>query len=104
MTQMAGVTDHFVRRAIERVRCNAKEAVELGKDLLDAIAKGRPDVEFVARVNTEGHRLFRFKTSDGRGFYALINTETKTCITVLSPGFRVPRQRGNSIKLAREWL
>jgi hypothetical protein len=96
-----GVTNHFVRRAVERVRCTATEAKELGLWILDAIDKGDPEVPFVARVSTDGCRLFRFHARGGQTFFALVNTEVRTCVTVMPAGFEVGRQGRGTLKLRR---
>jgi hypothetical protein len=96
-----GVTNHFVTRAVQRMGCTAEEAREIGQFLIRAIEREQWDaVSFIGRVNGDGHRIFRFKWKPlGRYWYALINTETMTCITVLKPGFEVQRQGKGRLKL-----
>jgi hypothetical protein len=95
-----GATNHFVQRAMERVGCSAEEANILADNLILAIQTGRDDVaEFVSRVDTQGCRLFRFRSADGRDFFALVNTNGMACITVLPAGFTVPRQGKGRLKL-----
>lgn len=101
---MSGVTYHFVNRAVERIGCTAEDAVTIGAHITSGIKEQRPDVKYIGRVNRDGHRLFRFHVPDGRTFFALVNTETMTCITILPPGFRVPREKGDSIKLKEHHL
>jgi hypothetical protein len=96
-----GVTKHFVRRAMERMRCTANDARDLGVWLLDSIDKCSPDVVFVARVSVDGYRLFRFRAQTGETFYALINTEDRVCVTVMPAGFEVGRQGRGAIRLRR---
>jgi hypothetical protein len=93
-------TNHFVQRAMERVGCSAEEATALAEGLVAAIGTGRDDIAtFVSRVDRTGCRLFRFRSADGRDFFALVNTNGMACITVLPAGFTVPRQGKGRLKL-----
>lgn len=99
-----GVTNHFVSRAVERLGCTEDEARELGAWLLWAVQTERDDlVEFVSRVNRDGHRIFRFRHAlTKRHGYAIVNTDTMVCITILRPGFQVPRQGKGRLTLKEE--
>lgn len=101
-----GVTNHFVTRAVERIGCTEDEAREIGQGLAWAIERERWDlVRFVSRVNREGQRIFRFRHAPTkRHWYALVNTDTMTCITILHPGFDVRRQGKSKIRLREEDL
>lgn len=93
-------TSHFVRRAVERIGCTVEEATALAEGLVSAIGTGRDDIAtFVSRVDRTGCRLFRFRSADGRDFFALVNTNDMACITVLPAGFTVPRQGKGRLKL-----
>jgi hypothetical protein len=93
-------TSHFVRRAVERIGCTVEEATALAEGLVAAIGTGRDDIAtFVSRVDRTGCRLFRFRSADGRDFFALVNTNGMACITVLPAGFTVPRQGKGRLKL-----
>lgn len=93
-------TNHFVRRAVERIGCNVEEATALAEGLVAAIRAGRDDIAtFVSRVDRTGCRLFRFQSADGRSFFAMVNTDDMACVTVLPAGFTVPRQGKGRLKL-----
>jgi hypothetical protein len=95
-----GATNHFVRRAMERVGCSAEEANILADNLILAIQTGRDDMaEFVSRVDKQGCRLFRFRSADGRSFFAMVNTDDMACVTVMPAGFTVSRQGKGALKL-----
>lgn len=100
-TSGTGVSWHFVQRAVERLGCPESEAESIGHDLIWALENERWDIiQFVARVARDGRRVFRFQhAATGRFWYALIDTQTLRCITVLRPGFRVPREGKKSITL-----
>lgn len=102
----ACVSWHFIQRAMERIGCRESEAESIGVGLIWAIENERSDlVEFVARVARDGRRVFRFQyAATGRFWYALIDTQAMKCITVLRPGFRVPREGKKSIILKEEDL
>lgn len=97
----ARVSWHFIQRAMERIGCPESEAEIIGQGLIWAIENERWDlVEFVARVARDGRRVFRFRhAGTGRFWYALIDTRAMKCITVLQPGFRVPREGKKSVIL-----
>ena len=90
----------------ETVGCTEYQAREIGQGLVWAIEQERWDiVEFVSRVNRDGHRIFRFRHAPTKRFwYALVNTDTMVCITILRPGFQVRRQGRSKLKLEEEDL
>lgn len=100
-TVACGVTNHFVERAMERIGCSEDEARLIGQGLIWAVRNERSDIaRFVARVNRSGNRLFLFKHAPTRRvWYALIDTETLSCITVMPPGYTVPRQGKTRLRL-----
>ena len=84
------VSDHFILRAQERLGYDKTQAIELGKGLFWAIDTHHSDlVRFVARVSRDGKRLFRFRAVDGRYYYALLDTENRSCVTIMPPGYTV---------------
>jgi hypothetical protein len=90
-------TNHWRRRVAERI--GDVDPDLLARDLVRAIqAEDDARVQFVARVNRNGGRLFRFPVG-GRQFFALVDTWTWSCVTVLPPGFTATRQGKSSIKL-----
>ena len=90
-------TKHWNTRVRERI--GDVDAQVLAVRIIDAIHSGRTDeVQFVSRVNVKGGRLFRFMEA-GRAFFALIDTDTWCCVTVMPPGFTVSRQGREPIKL-----
>jgi hypothetical protein len=92
------VTNHWRQRVRERI--GKVDPDLLAEGLIWAIRGERVDlVRFVARVSRKGARLFRFRVPDRRYFFALIDTETEDCITVMPPGFLVPREGKSSIVL-----
>lgn len=94
------VSEHFILRAQERLGYDKASAVELGTYLFHAIDCQRDDIAlFVARVSRDGRRLFRFRAACGRLFYALLNTESRSCVTILPPGYRVRRQGRDCLTL-----
>lgn len=100
MSEKSTATAHFLQRAAERMGYRAAQARELADGLVWAIEQERDDVaEFVSRVNRDGLRLFRFRAVDARLYYALVNTDTMTCISIMPPGFTVPRQGKSRLKL-----
>ena len=82
------LTAHFIKRVRERVGKDV-DAVLLARHILDGLDTG--DTEFMCRVSRRGLRCFRFRSFDGRLFYALIDTDTNDCVTVLPPGFLLGR-------------
>jgi hypothetical protein len=102
---MSAVTRHFIDRAVERLGYRIPQAVELAEGLIWAIQNHRDDLaEFVARVDRQGCRLFRFRAADGRFYYALVDTEQWVCVTVLPAGFTVGRQGKSRLKLKEKDL
>jgi hypothetical protein len=94
------VSEHFILRAQERLGYDKASAVELGNGLFWAIDSRRGDLAlFVARVSRDGKRLFRFRATNGRCYYALLDTENRVCITVMPPGYTVGRQGKSYIRL-----
>ena len=93
------ISQHFIARARERIGPQV-DPVQTGLSILQAIRHERNDlVTFVARVNRKGLRIFRFRVEDGRWFYALVDTEHMTLVTVMPPGFRTPRQGKGFVRL-----
>jgi len=93
-------TEHFVIRAAERLGYARPQAVELAHGLVWAVQNSRSDIaEFITRVDKQGCRVFRFRALDGRCYYALIDTDSMVCVTVLPPGFAVGRQGKSKYKL-----
>lgn len=85
-------TDHWSRRVAERCGPDVCPA-QLARGITLAIEQGRTDlVEFVSRVSRTGKRLFRFRLRDGRVFFALIDTDAGTLVTVLPTGYVATRQ------------
>lgn len=99
-----GVTQHFIARAVERIGCTERQARGLGRYLLWAVKNERFDkVEYIARLNREGLRLYRFRWPPTKGvFYVAVNTKHGRCVTVLPPGFRLTRQGKASLYLLGE--
>ena len=92
-------TNHFRSRVAERIGSDV-DADDLAAFLTHEIARGDSDkVVFVARLSRDGKRLFRFRLVRGGLFYALVDTNSMRCITVMPPGFRPTRQGGDSIYL-----
>ena len=93
-------TVHFARRVRERIGVGP-DPQYLAEGIIWAIENARTDlVQFVCRTDKKGLRLFRFRVPDtGRGFYALVDTESMTCITVMPPGFVVGRQGKTHLEL-----
>jgi hypothetical protein len=75
---------HFFQRVHERIgRVNSRVLL---KDIFRAIKEGRTDyVRFYGRCDRDGARLFEFRVRDGRTFFAMLNLDTGTAITVLTP-------------------
>jgi hypothetical protein len=94
-----GATNHFVARAVERMGCTPDDARLVGAGIIASIKADDGAVQFISRVDKRGCRLFRFKAPDGRSFYALVDTDTMSCVTVLPPGYVAPRQGREPIKL-----
>ena len=98
---MTAATDSFNAPTSRPSRWEPKRATTLGEGLLWAFRNERHDLlEFIARVNRRGLRIFRFRVAeDGRYFYVLIDTDTVTLVTVMPPGFKTPREGGGKIAL-----
>jgi hypothetical protein len=95
-------TNHWRRRVEERI--GRVDADLLARAIVQAIQGGdERNVQFVARVNRGGGRLFRFRAGE-RQFFALVDTESWHCITVLPPGFVAAREGKNAIKLREKDL
>jgi hypothetical protein len=92
------VTGHFIARVRERMGPEV-DPVGLGGFLLRAIRREDPSVVFVSRVNRSGLRIFRFTGRCGRTFYALVDTDDMSCVTVMPPGFTVPRHGRAALNL-----
>jgi hypothetical protein len=93
-------TVHFARRVRERIGA-ATDPHDLAKSMIWAIENARTDlVQFVCRTDKQGLRVFRFCVPETtRTFFALVDTNTMTCITVLPPGFLVGRQGKSHLEL-----
>lgn len=91
---------HFARRVRERIGASP-DPRHLADGIIWAIENHRTDlVQFVSRTDKKGLRLFRFRVPPrGRVYYALVDTETMTCITVMPPGFAVGRQGKTHLEL-----
>jgi hypothetical protein len=100
---MTSVSEHFRRRVRERIGPDT-DAAALAAHLLSGVAQSRSDVVFVARISRSGRRLFRFRMADQRAFYALIDTDRMDCITVMPPGFIVPREGKSNLQLMEKDL
>jgi len=95
------MTDHFHKRVLERIGPHIDPAT-LEEGLFWAIENDRADlVEFVARVNRKGRRLFRFRAADGRVFIALLDLRKSRAVTVLTPSGTIKRFGGGAIDLDR---
>ena len=94
------VSEHFILRAQERLGYDKARAVDLGESLFWAIDNRREDLaRFVSRVSRDGRRLFRFRASCGRYYYALLDTENRSCVTIMPPGYVVGRQGKSYMQL-----
>ncbi len=93
------MSPHFAQRVAERIDPDYP-AKALWEGLIWAIESERTDlVRFVARVSRCGRRLFRFRVTDGRTFFVLYHTERKQPITIMPPGFVVPREGKSRMEL-----
>jgi hypothetical protein len=102
---MSSATRHFIDRAVERLGYTAPQAAELAEKLVWAVQNQRDDIAaFVARVNRNGGRLFRFQAVNGQAYYALVDTEKWTCVTVMPPGFVVGREGKPRLQLKETYL
>lgn len=102
---MSAATAHWIQRVQERVE-NPPDPVVLARGIIWAIQAERHDlVEFVARTNRNGQRLFRFRVpSSGKMYYALVDTEKMVCVTVLKPGMAAGRIGKGPLKLTGDDL
>ena len=89
-------TNHFRRRVAERVGPDV-DPVLLAERIVADIHNGV--AEFIGRISRDGKRLFRVRVTGHGLFYAMVNTRTMSCITIMPPGFRPPRQGGGFIEL-----
>lgn len=74
---------HFQQRTHERIGPDV-DAYRLWRRLTAWIENDSDKVQFVARVNKSGRRLWRF-TVDGRPFFTIYDHDAKCPITVLLP-------------------
>lgn len=82
-------TVHFQQRVRERIGYNV-DPYKLARELILGIQNRDTDfVRFVGRASKCGRRVFWFKLPNRGAYYALIDTTSMTCITVLPPGFTV---------------
>lgn len=82
-------TVHFQQRVRERIGHNV-DAYKLARELILGIENRDTDfVRFVGRASKCGRRIFWFKLPNRGAYYALIDTSSMTCLTVLPPGFTV---------------
>lgn len=97
---MPACTVHFARRVRERIGASP-DPYYLAEGIIWGIENARTDlVQFVCRTDRKGLRMFRFRVPpSGRVYYALVDTETMTCITVMPPGFVVGRQGKTHLEL-----
>ena len=90
---------HFIQRVTERIGPHVS-ATALARGIVGSVRAADGAVEFVARVDRDGCRLFRFRVpDDGRYFYALVDTEKWVCVTVMPPGFVAGRVGKSRLKL-----
>ncbi len=91
---------HWHERVNERI--GNVDPDELAQGIVWAIENDRTDlVRAVARVSRTGRRVFRFKTPDGRVFFALVDTNDMKPITVFPPDYTVNRWNGPPLHLAK---
>ena len=82
-------TVHFQQRVRERIGYNV-DPYKLARELVLGIENHDTDfVRFVGRASKCGRRVFWFKLPNRGAYYALIDTSSMTCLTVLPPGFTV---------------
>lgn len=82
-------TLHFQQRVMERLGPSV-DAHKLARELILGIENRDTDfVRFVGRASKCGRRVFWFKLPNRGAYYALIDTSSMTCLTVLPPGFTV---------------
>ena len=82
-------TVHFQQRVRERIGYNV-DPYKLARELVLGIENRDTDfVRFVGRASKCGRRVFWFKLPNRGAYYALIDTSSMTCLTVLPPGFTV---------------
>lgn len=94
-------TRHFIERAKERMGCTVGEATAIASGVIWALDNDRRDLlRFVARISRQGLRMFRFRhTPTGQTWYVLIDTNTRQCVTVMPPGYKVRRHKRSTIVL-----
>lgn len=92
-------TVHFRQRVAERIGPSI-DAYKLARELILGIENRDTDfVRFVGRASKCGRRIFSFRVPNRGTHYALIDTTSMTCITVLAPGFTVSMAGKGSIVL-----
>ena len=92
-------TVHFQQRVRERIGYNV-DPYKLARELVLGIENRDTDfVRFVGRASKCGRRVFWFKLPNRRAYYALIDTSSMTCLTVLPPGFTVNMAGKRTIEL-----
>ena len=92
------MTGHFAQRVQEHI--GNVDPYILWEGLRAAIDQGRTDyVKFCFREDRSGKRVFQFRLQDGRDFWALVNTNESTPITVFPKGYEIGRQGKEKVKL-----
>ena len=92
-------TVHFQQRVRERIGYNV-DPYKLARELVLGIENRDTDfVRFVGRASKCGRRVFWFKLPNRGAYYALIDTSSMTCLTVLPPGFTVNMAGKRTIEL-----
>jgi hypothetical protein len=92
-------TVHFQQRVRERIGYNV-DPYKLARELILGIENRDTDfVRFVGRASKCGRRVFWFKLPNRGAYYALIDTSSMTCLTVLPPGFTVNMAGKRTIEL-----
>ena len=92
-------TLHFRQRVKERVGPSI-DGYKLARELILGIENRDTEfVSFVGRASRCGRRVFRFRIPNRGTHYALIDTTSTTCITVLAPGFSVSMEGKGKIIL-----
>jgi len=92
-------TVHFQQRVRERIGYNV-DPYKLARELVLGIENRDTDfVRFVGRASKCGRRVFWFRLPNRGAYYALIDTSSMTCLTVLPPGFTVNMAGKRTIEL-----
>jgi hypothetical protein len=91
-------TRHFIDRVRERMGPQVDPDLLAWRLVRSIRAGDEADVQFVSRVNKDGARLFRF-LHGGREFFALVDTDSMTCVSVFPPGFDIGRQEKSRLRL-----